>query len=88
MFLISTLLIFGNRIPVVNKFIKVMKIWYGRTTWWDILVKARKAFLILNAVIGVITVFKLTGYSSDNWVAGFYGIGHTYVEMLTSFVKR
>ena len=60
----------------------------GRTSGWELLVKLRKGFLILNAIIGIITVFKVTGYSSDNWIAGFYGLGHTYVEMFTGFVKR
>jgi hypothetical protein len=86
--IISTLLTYGHKIPIISKIIKGLSLWYGRTTWWKILVQMRKVFIVLNAIIGVITVFKITGFSTDNLLAGFYGIGYTYVEMLGSFIKR
>ena len=51
---------------------------YAKTRWLQLLIYLRKWFIVFNAIIGVITVFKITGYSSDNWIAGFYGLGHTY----------
>jgi hypothetical protein len=45
-------------------------------------------FIVFNALIGVYTVFKVTGFSTDNLFAGFYGVGYTYIEMLTNFTKR
>jgi hypothetical protein len=86
--IVSTLLTYGHKIPIISKIIKGLSLWYGRTTWWKILVQMRKVFIIFNALIGVYTVFKVTGFSTDNLFAGFYGVGYTYVEMLTSFTKR
>ena len=87
-FLISGLLAYGSKIPVISKTTKVLSVWYGRTTWWKMLVYMRKGFIIINAIIGVYTVFRITGFSTDNIIAGIAGLGGTYVEMFTSFVKR
>ena len=88
LFIISTLLTYANKIPFIGKFTSYIAKKYAQTTWLILFIKLRKLFIIFNAIIGVITVFKITGYSSDNWIAGFYGLGYTYVEMLSSFVKR
>ena len=87
-FLISGLLAYGSKIPVISKATKVLSIWYGRTTWWKMLIYLRKCFIVINAIIGVYTVFRITGFSTDNVIAGIAGLGGTYVEMFTSFVKR
>ena len=88
MFIISALLTYANKIPFVNKLTGYIAKKYAKTTWLLVLIKLRKAFIIFNAIIGVITVFKVTGYSSDNMIAGLYGLGYTYVEMFSSFVRR
>ena len=87
-FLISGLLAYGSKIPVISKATKVLSVWYGRTTWWKMLIYMRKCFIIINAIIGVYTVFRITGFSTDNVIAGIAGLGGTYVEIFTSFVKR
>lgn len=33
-------------------------------------------------------VFKGVGFSTDNLIGGFYGVGHTYLEMFYSMTKR
>ena len=48
----------------------------------------RKVFVIANAIIGVITVLKVSGFSTDNLLAGIYGLGFTYMEMFTTFCTR
>ena len=78
----------GNRIPGISKILKLIAFWYGRSTWWKLIIKLRKAFVIINAFIGVYTVFKITGFGSDNIIAGVSGLGATYLEMLISFTKR
>ena len=85
---LSTILTYANRIPLINGFIGYISKRYAKYTWLQLLIYLRKWFIVFNAIIGIITVFKVTGYSSDNWIAGFYGLGHTYIEMFTSFVKR
>jgi hypothetical protein len=47
-----------------------------------------KAFIMFNALIGVYMVFKSVGFSYDNILAGFAGMGHTYLEVLFNFSKR
>ena len=86
--LITAVIRYGDKIPIVSKFINILSLWYGRTTWWKILISVRKAFVIFNAIIGVFTVFKITGFSTYNLIAGCYGIGVTYLEMFLSFVRR
>ena len=35
----TTLLTNLHRIPLVSKVVLMLKLWYGRTTWWKLLVK-------------------------------------------------
>ena len=53
-----------------------------------VFLQLRKAFILLNAIIGVLTVFKISGYGYDNFICGLYGLGGTYIEMITGFVRR
>lgn len=87
MFLITGLLGYANKIPVIRKLIFILSFWFGKTTIWKILIKLRKLFVIFNAIIGVYVVFKTVGFSSDNVLVGFTAIGHTYLEMLLKFTK-
>ena len=86
--LITAIISYGHKIPMVSKLINMLSLWYGRTTWWKMLASLRKVFIVINAIIGVFTVFWITGFSTDNLLAGFYGVGVTYVDMITSFTKR
>ena len=85
---LSTILTYANRIPLINGFIGYISKRYAKYTWLQLLIYLRKWFIVFNAIIGIITVFKVTGYSSDNWIAGFYGLGHTYIDMFTGLIKR
>jgi len=62
--------------------------WYGKTTWWKILVRLRKLFILFNAAIGVYMVFKTTGFNTENLMIGFWTMGHTYLEIFINFTKR
>lgn len=88
MWIVTTILTYGHKIPIIGRVIKILQFWYGRTTWWKILITARKFFIVFNAIIGVLTVFKISGFSSDNLIAGLYCVGYSYFDMLTSFIKR
>lgn len=44
--------------------------------------------IVVNAIIGILTVVKISGFSTDNLIAGFYGIGITYYQMITSLADR
>jgi hypothetical protein len=79
---------YGHKLPFISKIVGLLSLWYGRTSWWMILVIARKLFILINAIIGVWVVFKSVGFSSDNLYTGFIGIGHTYLEIFYSFTKR
>jgi hypothetical protein len=82
------LLSYGHKIPFISKIINLLSLWYGRTTWWKLLIKARKIFVICNAMIGVYTVLKISGFSSDNLVSGVFLMGYTYYEMFMSSISR
>ena len=88
LYIITGILGYAHKIPFIGKILSLLSLWYGRITIWKILVKIRKAFVIFNAIIGVYIVFKTTGFNTDNILAGFYGVGHTYVEALFSLTKR
>jgi hypothetical protein len=78
LFTLTTLLSYGHKIPLISKIIKLLSLWYGRITWWEMLITVRKRIVIINALIGVYTVLKISGFSTTNLVAGCYMIGHTY----------
>lgn len=84
----TAILSYGSKIPYIKYIISVLSVMYGRTTIWKVLVKLRKIFIMFNAVIGVYMVFKTVGFSYDNLLAGFVGMGHSYLEIFTNFTKR
>jgi hypothetical protein len=75
-------------IPFISKIVTLLSLYYGRTTFWKLLLKIRKAFVFINAVLGVWMVYKSVGFGADNILAGIAGMGHTYIEIITSFTKR
>lgn len=87
-FLFTGLITYGHKLSFISKVITLLAAWYGRTTWWKLLIKVRKLFVIFNALIGVYMVFKTVGFNTDNILAGFTALGHQYFEILTSFTKR
>lgn len=88
LWLITGVLSYAQKIPFIGRIVPLLGLWYGKTTWWKILVKLRKMFVIFNAIIGVLMVYKTVGFSSDNILAGFSAMGYTYIEMLMNLTKR
>ncbi len=88
LWLITGVLAYANKIPIIRNIIALLSLWYGRSTWWKILVKIRKAFITFNAIIGMYMVYKTTGFSFDHILAGFTGMGHTYVEIFYNFNRK
>jgi hypothetical protein len=87
LFIITTLITYAHKIPFVSRIIKLLSLWYGRTTWWKMLISIRKIFIIINAIIGVFTVFAITGFNMDNIVASIYALGASYVESLGTLAQ-
>ena len=50
LWLITMLLTYAHKIPIVSKLIKLLSLWYGRTTWWQLLIKLRKLFVVYIAL--------------------------------------
>jgi hypothetical protein len=88
LWLVSGILGYAQKIPFISKIITLVSFYYGRTTIWKVLVKIRKVFVFINAVIGVYMVYKSVGFSYDNILAGFIGMGENYLIILTNFTKR
>jgi len=45
-------------------------------------------FIAFIAVIGMYMVYKTTGFSTDNILAGFARMGHSYLEIFIYFNKK
>jgi hypothetical protein len=88
LYIITGLLGYAHKIPFIGRIVTLLSLWYGRTTWWKILVKMRKVFIIFNAIIGVYMVFKTANFGPDNILAGFSAMGHTYLEIFINFTRR
>ena len=88
LWLITGILGYAHRIPYIGRIVSLLGLWYGRTTWWKILVKIRKVFIIFNAIIGVFVVFKTTGFTPDLLLNNIVMMGHTYFEIFTNLTKR
>ena len=84
----TAVLSYAHKIPYIKHIITALSVMYGRTTIWKVLVKLRKIFILFNAAIGVYLTFKTVGFSYDNILAGFAGMGHSYLELFTNFTKR
>jgi len=88
LFLITGILGYASKLPILKKLIAIASLWYGKTTIWKILSKIRKLFVLFNALIGVYVVFKSVGFSTDNILVGFNALGHQYLEILTNFTRK
>jgi hypothetical protein len=88
LYILTGVLGYAHKLPYIGRIISLLSLWYGRTTIWKILVRIRKIFIVFNAIIGVYIVFKGVGFSTDNLIGGFYGVGHTYLEMFYGMTKR
>jgi len=88
LWIVTAILSYGNKIPFIKQIVSFLSLWYGRTTFWKLLIKLRKVFIIFNALIGVFMVFSTVGFSYDNILAGFVGMGNNYLEIFTNFTKR
>jgi hypothetical protein len=85
---LSWFIFLAKKLPILNKLAGLLTLYYGRTTMWKVLVKLRKVFVVFNALIGMYMVYKTTGFSYDNLLAGFSGLGHTYLEIFVNFNKK
>ena len=82
-FAITAIISYANKIPFIAKWTKRLGLWYGKTSWWVLLVNIRKAFIVFNAIIGLYASLKLVGFSSNNVIGGFMALGVNYLEMLS-----
>ena len=60
LFALTSLIAYAHKIPILSKIVNILQLWYGRTTWWQILIYIRKGFIVLNALIGLYATFKIT----------------------------
>jgi hypothetical protein len=88
LYLITGLLAYAHKIPFKGRIISLASLWYGRTTIWKILVKVRKIFIVINALLGVFLVFKTAGFSTDNLLVGFVAVGESYFIMFKNITYK
>ena len=87
LWILTGILGYAHKIPFIKHIITVFGYWYGKTTWWSILVRIRKLFILFNAVIGVLVVFKTTGFTPDLLINNIIMMGQQYIEIFTNFTK-
>jgi hypothetical protein len=87
LWLFSWVVYLANKIPYLSRIVTVLSLVYGRTTWWKILVKLRKLFVVFNALIGMYVVYKTTGFGVDSFWNNFIAIGEKYVDIFLNFNK-
>lgn len=88
LYLFSWFILLIDKLPLFNRIISLLKLVYGKTTLWKTLVYLRKIFVIINAIIGVYVVISLGGIGGDTILANFVGIGNSYIEIISNFIKR
>ena len=88
LWLISGILGYARKLPFLSKLFNILSLWYGKTTWWKLLGKLRKLFIVFNALIGVYAMFKAVGFNFDNMVIGFMAMGHAYFEVLGNITNK
>ena len=88
MYLMSVAVYILKNMPFTSKLISGVSILYGKAKVLKILALFRKLFVLFNALIGVLTVYKLTGVLDGSVVAGITGLGNTYIEIFTNFSKK
>lgn len=88
LWLFTGILGYLHKIPIIKSLITLLSLWYGRTTWWSLLIKIRKGFIMFNALIGVYAVFKTIGYTPETFWALFSGMGSNYIEIFTNFTTK
>lgn len=92
LYIITGVLGYAYKIPLIRKILMGLSFWYGKSTWWQVLVKilriSRKMLVLLNAAIGVYVVFKTVGFSFDNILMGFMALGTEYFIILKNIVNR
>src|ERR1700728_4208148 len=88
LWLVTGILGYASKIPIVKKLIGLLSLWYGKTTIWKILIKLRKMFVVFNALIGMMVVFKTTGFGVDTFWAHFSAMGTEYAIIFKNFVSR
>jgi len=84
---LSRVIYFAQKIPYLSKVVGFLSLVYGRTTWWKILLKIRKLFVVFNAIIGMYVVYKTTGFGVDTFWSNFIAIGEKYIDIFFNFNK-
>ena len=86
--IIAIALYFAKRLPILGLLGRILKHYLGKTSIWSLLVLSRKAFITMNAIIGVFFVFKLTGIDITTILQNYSFLGNTYLELLQGLIKN
>ena len=81
-------LFLGKKLPLLGMIGKILHYYLGKTSIWSLLVLSRKAFITLNAIIGVFFILKMTGLDITTILSNYSILGNTYLEILQGVVKN
>ena len=88
MYLLSIVVYIFKNMPFTSKLIAGAGMIYGKARVLKLLAIFRKLFVVFNAIIGVMTVYKMTGVLDGSVIAGITGLGNTYIEIFSNFTKK
>ena len=74
--------------PILGFIGKILKYYLGKTSIWGILVLSRKAFITINAMLGVFFILKLTGLDITMILSNYSILGNTYLEIIQKIIKN
>lgn len=87
-YLISLLGYIIGKIPFLNKYIKGIKSVVAKTSIWSVLVILRKTFIVMNALIGMWLIFKITGWSEFSFIGIVSTFGNAYIDIFSTFCLK
>lgn len=82
-FVITGIISYAVKLPFIGKWIPRLNKLYGKTTWWGLVGNLRKAFIILNALIGFYATLKIVGFNPNNIIGGVMAMGVQYLEIIS-----
>ena len=69
-----------KKFKIFNKLVFIIKVWLGKRPWLKILVFSRKTLVSLFALVGFISILKLTGINPATYMPGLAWFGVSFAE--------
>ena len=89
--ILSTIIAYGHKIPIIKSIIRFLRPFFGKSGIWLLLRKFRQIFLVVQAIIGIYSVFLIIGFNGfalDNLFATLYAFITTDFDIFLSTIRK